>query len=180
MKHYDNNVSIVMEFLKSDGYSASVISMHRICYSEFRNHLLLNRKSFSPEIAKEWIESNLSDWNYKNQTGWRLCINQLDDVFKYGQISKDHIGPHASAYKLLTEGLKQEVDEFLEQGLSQNDIYKKPANSTKRAAGVVFYLLINLDFNARLKFHNEMIIVDRYLFQECPYILLVVLGKITR
>ena len=33
MDQYDIHVNLVMEFLKTNGYSASVISAHRICYN---------------------------------------------------------------------------------------------------------------------------------------------------
>lgn len=36
MDQYDIHVNLVMEFLKTNGYSASVISAHRICYKELR------------------------------------------------------------------------------------------------------------------------------------------------
>ena len=36
MDQYDINVNLIMDFLKANGYSASVISAHRICYKELQ------------------------------------------------------------------------------------------------------------------------------------------------
>mgnify|MGYP007008860428 FL=1 len=45
---------------------------------------------------------------------------------------------------------------------------------------VLYRLLVNLDFNSRLKFHNEIVIINRYLFQESPYIIFFIFSQLAR
>ena len=47
MDQYDINVNLVMEFLKANGYSASVISTHRICYKELRRYLASTHTAYT-------------------------------------------------------------------------------------------------------------------------------------
>ena len=47
-------------------------------------------------------------------TGYRHCIDQLEDVFQYGAISLDHLGSRASAYSLLNGYYKSILDPFAE------------------------------------------------------------------
>lgn len=158
MEQYENNVQSVMDFLRTENYSASVISLHRICYAEFRNYLLENAIQYSSEKADEWIERNSTVWNYRKYTGWRHCLKQLNDVFLYGAVSPDHLGPHASAYSFLSPQLKKEVDEFLEQGAIN------PADSRYRidCSRFLLYLqekgvssIAQLDYDLLFSFHEN-------------------------
>ena len=47
MDQYNIHVNLVMEFLKTNGYSASVISAHRICYKELRRYLASTHTSYT-------------------------------------------------------------------------------------------------------------------------------------
>mgnify|MGYP000612226309 CR=1 FL=1 len=39
MEQYDKNVTVILEFLIAEKFSASVISLHRLCYKALRKHL---------------------------------------------------------------------------------------------------------------------------------------------
>lgn len=113
MDQYDIHVNLVMEFLKTNGYSASVISAHRICYKELRRYLASTHTSYTLSESLAWLENNQNAWTYRMYTSRRLCIYQLEDVYISGTVSPDHLGPHASAYTMLIPELQEELDDLL-------------------------------------------------------------------
>lgn len=113
MDQYDIHVNLVMEFLKTNGYSASVISAHRICYKELRRYLASTHTSYTLSESLAWLENNQNAWTYRMYTSRRLCIYQLEDVYISGTVSPDHLGPHASAYTMLIPELQEELDDFI-------------------------------------------------------------------
>ena len=115
MDQYDIHVNLVMEFLKTNGYSASVISAHRICYKELRRYLASTHTSYTLSESLAWLENNQNAWTYM-YTSRRLCIYQLEDVYISGTVSPDHLGPHASAYTMLIPELQEELDDFINNG----------------------------------------------------------------
>ena len=114
MNQYENNITVIMEFLKVENFSDSVISIHRICYKELQEALLFNEQVYSYEYAMNWIESNKFLWKDRKYTGWKHCLEQLEDIYKHGTIALKHLGSRGSAYKLLNAELKNELDEYLE------------------------------------------------------------------
>lgn len=113
MDQYDINVNLVMEFLKANSYSASVMSAHRICYKELRDYISTNHATYTFSVALVWLENNQKDWPYRKYTSRRHCIYQLEDIYLTGTVSPDHLGPHASVYSLLIPDLKEELDDFI-------------------------------------------------------------------
>lgn len=158
MEQYDRNVKVVMDFLKVKNYSASVISLHRLCYREFKGYLLQNKISYSFEEANKWYENNKEIWDYRRYAGWKHCLAQLNDVFENGSISLDHLGPRASAYALLSFIIRNEVDEFLTYGR----IDSKDARYRIACSKFMLYLqhkgltsITQLSYNLLRAFHEE-------------------------
>jgi len=60
MDQYDSNVQKVMNFLAEEGYDTPEISIHRVCYREFRNYLLSKDCRYSKEKGEKWQEENIS------------------------------------------------------------------------------------------------------------------------
>ncbi len=60
MDQYDIHVNLVMEFLKTNGYSASVISAHRICYKELRRYLASTHTSYTLSELQITLKRNAS------------------------------------------------------------------------------------------------------------------------
>lgn len=87
MEQFETSVGIVMAFLKEEQFSASVISQHRLCYQEISEYLSNTNLKYVPDIGYQWIESHYDCWNYRKYTGYRHCIDQLNDVFITGEIS---------------------------------------------------------------------------------------------
>ena len=82
MKQLENSVNIVMKFLNDEDFSTSVIYAHRKFYEELCAYLLQSGKSYSPDIAYQWIEEKRSAWPYYKYTNARHCVNQLEDIRK--------------------------------------------------------------------------------------------------
>lgn len=158
MEQYDRNIKVVMDFLKAKNYSASVISLHRLCYREFKEYLHQNELSYSFEESNKWLENNKDTWDYRRYTGWKHCLDQLNDVFQNRFFSLDHLGPHASAYALLSSTLRNEIDEFLTYGL----MYSKDSRYRISCSRFMLYLeekgltsIKQLNYDILLTFHEE-------------------------
>ena len=124
MEQYETNVATIMTFLKANNYSASVISQHKLCYQDLKQYLLAENLDYSFETACHWIETHKNDWHYRKYTGYRHCINQLEDVFQHNEISLDHLAFRKPAYKSLTGYYRSIVDDFIENATNGDDRYR--------------------------------------------------------
>ena len=156
MEQYETNVATVMDFLKDNDFSPSVISLHKLCYQELKGYLLSLSLNYSTELAYQWIESNQSDWNYRTYTGWRHCIDQLEDVYSMGYISLDHLSCRTPAYALLNDSFKSMIDAFISDYSISDDRYRIACSR------FLLYLQNNslnniseLDYNVVLQFHQK-------------------------
>ena len=101
MEQYKSNVAAVMGYLKTEGFSASTISLHKLCYQGLEEFLVATGQPYSFDIACQWIEANRPFWDYKKYTGYKHCIQQLDDVCRTGGILADHLCFRKPPYDLL-------------------------------------------------------------------------------
>ena len=124
MEQFETSVCTVMTFLKEKNYSASVISQHKLCYQGIREYLISNGLEYSKDIGYQWIETNHNNWGYRKHTGYRHCIDQLNDVFVSGHISLDHLSPRSSAYKMLSGDFKAILDGFIANTNCSDDRYR--------------------------------------------------------
>lgn len=74
MEQYDKNVNVILEFLVAENISASVISLHRLCYKALRKHLIGEKIFYSSGAAYRWINDNKACWNYKQHTGGSIAL----------------------------------------------------------------------------------------------------------
>lgn len=158
MEQYDKNVTVILEFLVAENFSASVISLHRLCYKALRKHLTEEKIFYSSDAAYRWIDDNKACWNYRQHTGWRHCVDQLEDVYAKGHILPDHLGVRKSAYCLLSETLKAELDDFLDNGVANPDDGRYRIS----CARFLLYLqykglqsISQLDYSGLLGFHKD-------------------------
>ncbi len=146
-----------MAFLKANGFSSSVISLHKCCYEDLQRYLSDSVTEYSGKTAYQWIESNRQSWNYRKFTGYRHCLDQLEDMLQYGAISPDHLGPRTSAYSLLNDHYKSILNPFLEtEPANLDDSYRIACSR------FLLYLQTNgidnilcLNYDLILKFHAE-------------------------
>ncbi len=158
MNQYENKVAIIMGILKEEKFSASVISGHRICYREFQDFLLLNKQTYTYEYAMKWVESNKALWKHRKYTGFKHCLEQLEDIYRHGTIALENLGPRGSAYTLLNTELKNELDEYLENA----DLGKYVSRHRIACSRFLFYLqnqeltsISQLNYDTLLSFHSE-------------------------
>ena len=156
MEQFKENVAAVIKFLKAENYSPSVISTHKLCYKELFSFLEASGKGYTPEIAYQWVGDSKASWGHKRFTGYRHCIDQLEDVRLTGTISLDHLSVRKSAYSQLIPTLRSILDSFLHDH-SENDDRHRIA-----CARFLLYLQNNglsniseLDYDLLLRFHKE-------------------------
>lgn len=156
MEQYKTNVAIVMAFLRTNDFSASVISQHKLCYQELQQYLLDEKLDYSYETACQWTASHEKDWKYRKYTGYKHCIDQLDDVFHFNAISPDHLSPRTSAYGLLNDDYKSILNDFISEAASEDDRYRIACSR------FLLYLqnsglksISELTYDLLLKFHSD-------------------------
>lgn len=157
MEQYKSNVAVVMEYLKDEGFSASTISLHKLCYQELEVFLVTTDQSYSFEAASQWIAANQSFWNYRKYTGYKHCIQQLEDVCRTGSILADHLCFRNPPYDLLCTDFKNILDSFI-----SDCGYKDDGRYRISCARFLLYLqdsglhnIEDLSYGLVLKFHEE-------------------------
>lgn len=197
MEQYKSNVAAVMEFLKSEGFSASTISLHKRCYQELEEFLIATNQRYSCYTASQWIERNQAAWDYRKYTGYRHCIRQLEDVWHDGRIFSDHLYFRKPPYDLLASGFKGLLKSFLSDcDYGADDRYRiSCARFLLYLQGKGVGSIKDLDYELLLKFHEEDYHVSqkskdvyedlirvflRYLASnsKCPFGLSVALNKL--
>ena len=157
MEQYKSNVAAVMEYLKDEGFSASTISLHKLCYQGLGNFLVATDQTYSFDAASQWIAANQSFWNYRKYTGYKHCIQQLEDVCRTGSILADHLCFRKPPYGLLCTDFRSILDSFISDcGYKDDDRYRISC------ARFLLYLqdsgLHNIEgmgYGLVLKFHEE-------------------------
>lgn len=150
MEQYDSNVKVVMDFLVEQDYDKSAVSIHRVCYSNFRKFLQDNGCGYSYENGIEWQVQNEESWPKWRIKCNRICIKRLDDVYQKGLPDKHHPYVYPTNYRLLSEVLKSELYEYL------NSDYC-PSNKKNRLATI---LMECSDFLLFLQKHGKKSICE--------------------
>ena len=156
MKQFETNVATIMRYLRAEDFSPSVLSAHKLCYQELLEYLTVSEQDYSSEIAYQWIESNKSSWSYKKYTGYRHCIDQLEDVRKDGYVSLDHLCFRKPAYNTLSPYFKSVLDDYICEHTKVDDRHRIAC------ARFLLYLQNNgisvisdLDYEILIRFHFE-------------------------
>lgn len=113
MNQYDSNVQVVMDFITEQSYSKSAVSIHRVCYSQFRQFLDDNNCEYSYEKGIEWQRQNETSWPKWRIKCNRICIKQLDDVYQKGKPDRYHPYVYPTNISQLNKTLQDELNEFL-------------------------------------------------------------------
>lgn len=114
MDRYDSNVQMVMDFLVEQGYNKSAVSIHRVCYRNFRKFLQVNGCEYSYDNGLEWQKQNETSWPKWRIKCNRICVKQLDDVYQKGVPDKHHPYVYPTNIRQLNEKLKAELYEYLD------------------------------------------------------------------
>lgn len=158
MEQYDKNVAAILEFLVAENFSASVISLHRLCYKALRKHLTETKILHSSDVAYQWVNDCKPHWTYRQYTGWKHCVDQLLDIYSQGHISLEHLESRASPYVLLSETFQAELNDYLSNGLENpdDDCYRIAcARFLLYLQKDVFQSIGQLDYTKLISFHKE-------------------------
>ncbi len=101
-QEYDEAVEKIIEDLKRNQFSLSVIYKHQNCYRSFKQYLTESHLSYSHDEAMKWLQSKGSVWNHPKYKVARLSLFQLDDLIKNGCISNSYTYENSSNYVRLT------------------------------------------------------------------------------
>ncbi|MGL4694967.1 tyrosine-type recombinase/integrase [Enterococcus larvae] len=123
MDQYDSNVQTIMNFLKDEGYEAPELSVHRVCYREFKKYLLSSGCGYSKEKGDEWQKENVTSWSKWRVRRNRICLMQLKETYELGYPRKDHRHIYPIWYGQLNETLSQELNSYMEDFPSGNEKY---------------------------------------------------------
>ncbi|MDU0322960.1 tyrosine-type recombinase/integrase [Clostridium butyricum] len=162
MNQYDMNINKVMKFLIENNYGSTSKHLHKICYENFKSYLKINKQAYSFENAQKWLEINQNYWTYRKYTGYKHCLEQLEDIFSNGDISLAHISPQVSDYTKLSNKLREELDEYLNyaliNGLKETDLQRR----RRACSRFMIYLqkhniesISNINYQILLSFYNE-------------------------
>ena len=157
MEQYKSNVAAVMAYLKDEDFSASTISLHKLCYQGLEDFLIATDQPNSFGAAIQWIATNQPFWNYRKYTGYKHCIQQLEDVYRTGSILADHLCFRKPPYDLLCTDFRGILDSFISDcGYKDDDRYRISC------ARFLLYLqnrglrnIEDLSYGLILKYHEE-------------------------
>jgi site-specific recombinase XerD len=124
MEQYDSNVQTIMKFLKDEGYEDPELSMHRVCYREFKEYLLASGSGYSKGKGDEWQEENATIWVKWRVKKNRICIKQLEETYELGYPRKYHRYIYPAWYSQLSETLSQELNSYMKGFPSDNEKYR--------------------------------------------------------
>ncbi len=157
MEQYKSNIAAVMQYLKDEGFSASTISNHKLCYQGMEEFLVVTGQLYSFDVASQWITANKSFWSYRKYTCYKHCIQQLEDVYLTGSILADHLCFRKPPYSMLCTDFKNLLDSFLNDcGYKDDDRYRiSCARFLLYLQDSGLYNIENLGYELILKFHEE-------------------------
>lgn len=124
MDQFDSNVQTIINFLKDEGYEAPELSIHRVCYREFKKYLLSSGCEYRKGKSDEWQEENVKIWPKWRVKKNRICIKQLEETYELGYPRKYHRYIYPIWYSQLNETLSQELDSYIENIHSDNEKYR--------------------------------------------------------
>lgn len=119
MNNYKQATNQIMEYLEENQYCHTLISVNRMCFSRLEYYLSTQKMSYTPQAAEQWYESIKEELSIQQKSFYRMSLLRLQDIFESGEIHQDHETKHLKAYSVLYDGLKKELDEFL-QSLATN------------------------------------------------------------
>jgi len=115
MKPYDNYVEEMLMLLKERKVCAWSRESHKACYKEYQDFLAVNRQEYSLKSANQWLEEVIKPERTRQEYAarWRYMA-QMAEIVDTGTVINDHLLLTKSYYNKLPDGLKSEVDLYLD------------------------------------------------------------------
>ena len=110
MVNFRSNANIVLSTLECYRYGPRAISIAKKCFEELSDACSGRPgQKFSTEFALNWCETAGIAKEYKQQ--YKMNINRLDDVYRYGHV----LGKHIKIYVHPSELFECVINEYMEQ-----------------------------------------------------------------
>jgi len=115
MKPYDNYVEEMLTLLKERKVCVWSKESHKSCYKEYEEFLEMNSLAYSLESANQWLEEVIKPERTRQEYAarWRYMA-QIVELIETGTVINDHLLLTKSYYNKLPNGLKSEVDLYLD------------------------------------------------------------------
>lgn len=115
MKPYDDYVEEMLILLKERNVCAWSTKSHKACYKEYEEFLEVNRQEYSLESVNQWLEEVIKPERTRQEYAarWRYMA-QIVELIETGTVINDHLLLTKSYYNKLPDGLKSEVDLYLD------------------------------------------------------------------
>lgn len=113
MNKYNQAIKQVMEYLETNHYCHTLISVNKVCFNRLLQHLLGENITYTMEVADQWFDSIKEGLSNQQQSFYRMALLRLNDIYQNGEINKTHDTRHLISYSVLSEGLKYELNNFL-------------------------------------------------------------------
>ena len=123
MKEFNQNISIVMDFLKERGYKNHTIQCHEAFYKKISVYLSESGQDYNPNLGLTLVSDGENSF-LKPGKHWaeKACIAKLNDVYIHGRITKAQVSPRKSYSSLkLNSPFQDFLTGFL---LSRKDTFK--------------------------------------------------------
>ena len=97
MKEFNQNISIVMDFLKEKGYKDHTIQCHEAFYKKLSVYLSESGQDYNPNLGLALVSDGENSF-LKPEKHWaeKACIAKLNDVYIHGRITKAQVSPRKS------------------------------------------------------------------------------------
>lgn len=142
MKFYNQNVTIVMQFLCENDYGNTAVYAHKKCYRLLKDHMREQKGDFSVAVCNDWYTEFRNSLSPDSNTykGMSIALLRLQDVYEVGYVKNEHITFSKPPYTLLNNLLKQEIDTFVTHEKTKG--YPDSYLSVIRSTGSWFMLFI--------------------------------------
>lgn len=159
MNQYQDNVNLVLEWMKNVHKSEVEYNLHRSCFRKLCSYLTEAQLSFSPVIAHQWIDSldNLSDNTIKV---YQRAIQRLDDIYNVGHIRFNHVNGIKLRFSF-----QKTLDDFLPH-ISSGYTKSQMTNIVIRCRFFFRYLQIEKNMNSPYEIDYQQIL-DFYYDALC-------------
>lgn len=137
---YDFAVSYVLDYLRQNSYSPSVIYARSQSYRVFKAYMTESDITYSKEAALKWLQMNKNVWKHHKYKYCRYAIFQLNDFMLNGKISTNRFIYDDSPYYARLSGWSREIlDKYL---YSLSKAFKESYVNQLRISGAKFLMYL--------------------------------------
>lgn len=84
MNSYQNNTSIVLNYLSGGGGKNTSYQLAHSCFAQLENHLVENGLPYSEECAHQWLARQSK--SAQTMRNYAKALRQLEDVYQVGHV----------------------------------------------------------------------------------------------